>query len=532
MNESPAPVDTTTEKPSLLLHVCCGPCATQSVVRLQGEYDVTLFFSNSNISPRSEYDKRLEEARKLARVTALPLVEDPYDHEGWRQSIRGFEKEPERGRRCEKCFEFNLSRASSYAIANGFARFTTTLTISPHKDARQIFKIGNSIDANSSADAPNGGSRASVTEDAEARVPPASPSSAFLAIDLKKKDGFKKSLELSRKYGLYRQDYCGCEFSHRPKSTSGSEDHNKPPFYTHKQYMKDTYGYPLYRIPIDLALGCPHRRPDGTGGCSFCPEHGARAAQTMRSKTIEEQVSSGVEFARGRYNAEHLMAYVQAFTGTFATESEQRATYERILEMFKFDAISIGTRPDCLQEATLDFLCELKERLEVWIELGVQTVHDATLSRINRGHDWETSRKAILELSERGIKTTVHVILGLPGETAEDFNTTAETLAALPIDGIKIHNLHVMKGTALAEEFTRAPFPVYDEHEYAEILIDFLRRIPASVAVVRVNTDTPEDELIAPHWNISKPVFRDYVIAEMIRRGLRQGDLLSSGTPA
>ncbi len=523
--------DTTGEKQLLLLHVCCGPCATQSVVRLQEEYDVTLFFSNSNISPRSEYRTRRDEARKLAKATGLPLVEDSYNHEDWQKYIQGLEKEPERGRRCEKCFEFNLSRASSYAIANGFAMFTTTLTISPHKDARQIFEIGTRLGANGLVDVPNGGSRVSVTADAEARVPPGnvsttSASTTFLAINLKKKDGFKKSLELSKQYGLYRQDYCGCEFSRRPKSTSDADKDKPPPFYTHKQYMIDTYGYPLYRIPIDLALGCPHRRIDGAGGCSFCPEHGARAAQTMRSETIEEQVSSGVAFARDRYNAEHLMAYAQAFTGTFATESEQRVTYERILKMFEFDAISIGTRPDCLQKTTLNFLCELNQRLEVWIELGVQTVHDATLKRINRGHGWEASRKAIVALKARGIKTAVHVILGLPGETPKDFNTTAETLARFPIDGIKIHNLHVIKGTALAEEFKRDPFPVYDEHEYADILIDFLRRIPASVAVIRVNTDTPESELIAPHWNISKPIFRDYVIAEMIRKGIRQGDLV------
>lgn len=527
MNQPLPETDKSSDKPSLLLHVCCGPCATESVVRLREEYDVTLFFSNSNIFPRSEYEKRLNEARKLARFTQLPLVEDAYNHKNWRKHIQGFEEEPERGRRCEKCFEFSLSRALEYAKKNDISKFTTTLTISPHKNSKQIFGIGKQLETKISGNQSAEGAGASVDRNGEACVSAVGSSSTeFLAIDLKKKDGFKKSLELSKQYGLYRQDFCGCEFSRRPEKSVAGNIEKRMPFYSHKQYMIDTYGHPLYRIPVDLGLGCPHRLPDGTGGCSFCPEHGARAVHTMPAVTIEEQVEAGVDFARERYRAEHFMAYIQAFTGTFAAKSEQRSVYERVLRLFDFDAISIGTRPDCLGEATLDFLCELGQRIELWIELGVQTIHDATLKRINRGHGWNCSEDAIIALEERGIKTAVHVIIGLPGENREDFNETARTLARLPIDGIKIHNLHVIKGTALAKEFESAPFETYDETEYAEILIEFIRRLPPQMTVMRINTDTPEEELIAPRWKISKPKFRDYVISEMRRRGVNQGDAM------
>lgn len=173
---------TATGAPSLLLHVCCGPCATHSIEVLKQEYAVTLFFSNSNISPRSEYDRRLGEARRVAELCSVPMVEDEYDHGRWLAHISGLEQEPERGRRCEKCFGYSLGQASYYAEAKGFDLLTTTLTISPHKDSRTIFDVGR-------------------------RVGP------FLAVDLKKQDGFKRSLELSRAYGLYRQEYCGCEFS-------------------------------------------------------------------------------------------------------------------------------------------------------------------------------------------------------------------------------------------------------------------------------------------------------------------------------
>ena len=171
-------------KPSLLLHVCCGPCATHSVQALQREHHVTLFFSNSNIAPPAEYEKRLAAARRVAESCGTPLVEDAGDHAAWLECVRGLEQEPEKGRRCERCFEFNLSRAARYAAEHGFDRFTTTLTISPHKDAGQIFRIG-------------------------AQLGP------FLAVDLKKGGGFKRSADLSRDFGLYRQTYCGCEFSRK-----------------------------------------------------------------------------------------------------------------------------------------------------------------------------------------------------------------------------------------------------------------------------------------------------------------------------
>ncbi|RMF55403.1 hypothetical protein D6745_02350 [Candidatus Woesearchaeota archaeon] len=168
----------------LLLHVCCAPCSTHSIEELKKDYKVTLFFSGSNIYPKEEYEKRLNEARKIAKIYDLELVEDSYNHAAWREFIKGLEAEPEGGRRCEKCFEFNLKRARDYAEEHGFDLFTTTLTISPHKNSQKIFSIGRKL-------------------------------GRFLEIDLKKKDGFRRSVELSKKHGLYRQNYCGCEFSIR-----------------------------------------------------------------------------------------------------------------------------------------------------------------------------------------------------------------------------------------------------------------------------------------------------------------------------
>ncbi|MDI6773912.1 MAG: epoxyqueuosine reductase QueH [Verrucomicrobiota bacterium] len=180
--------DFMTHRPTILLHVCCAPCATAPIERLRAEFDVSLFFSNSNVWPPEEYDGRLAAARGLAARLGLPLTADAYDHTGWLAHIRGLEQEPEEGKRCEKCFEFNLARAAAHAREHGFGLFTTTLTVSPRKRSAVIFRIG------------------------KAQGP-------FLKYDFKKQGGFQRNAVLSRLYGLYRQDYCGCEFSDCSRSS-------------------------------------------------------------------------------------------------------------------------------------------------------------------------------------------------------------------------------------------------------------------------------------------------------------------------
>lgn len=168
----------------VLLHMCCAPCSTHVIEVLKQEHDIVLFFANSNIAPYEEYQKRLSEAHKIAAMHSLPLVEDRYDHEAWLAAVSGWEQEPEKGRRCTACFRFNLSRAAAYADGHGFDAFTTTLTVSPQKRSADIFAVGEAL-------------------------------GAFLRVDFKKQDGFRQSVALSRQQGLYRQNYCGCEFSKR-----------------------------------------------------------------------------------------------------------------------------------------------------------------------------------------------------------------------------------------------------------------------------------------------------------------------------
>ena len=169
----------------ILLHICCGPCGTASLERLQKLGPVTLFYSNSNIHPAAEYDQRLVEVRRLACVCGCELIVDEYSHDAWLKAIAGLEAEPERGARCLRCFEFSLGRAAELARKENFSGLTTTLTISPHKRSADIFAIGERL------------------------------SDRFLDIDFKKGDGFRRSVHLAREYGMFRQTYCGCEFSLR-----------------------------------------------------------------------------------------------------------------------------------------------------------------------------------------------------------------------------------------------------------------------------------------------------------------------------
>ena len=178
----------------LLLHVCCGPCSTHSIEVLKTKYSPVVFWSNSNIFPLEEYELRLQAGRTVARHHGLEFVEDSYDHRAWLQAIAGEESAPEKGPRCAKCFAFSFGRAAQFAKRRGIQRFTTTLTISPHKDAETIFGIGDQVAEGTDLD--------------------------FVAIDFKENGGFQKSIQISKTLNLYRQRYCGCEFSLRRRAAS------------------------------------------------------------------------------------------------------------------------------------------------------------------------------------------------------------------------------------------------------------------------------------------------------------------------
>ncbi|WP_176761276.1 TIGR01212 family radical SAM protein [Desulforhopalus singaporensis] len=302
--------------------------------------------------------------------------------------------------------------------------------------------------------------------------------------------------------------------------------------FEYRDYLQKSYGEILYRVPIDAGLGCPHRRSDNKGGCTFCPEDGARAVQLGDAEQIEEQIEKGVRFAQRRYGATAFMAYLQAFTNTFSSVEQLEELVKKICSKHNFRAIAFGTRPDCLPDEVVDFLRTLNNRLDVWIELGVQSCHDKTLKRINRGHGWKESCEAIIKLHRADISVAAHLIIGLPGEGLEEYLQTVKKVAALPIDAIKLHNLHILEGTKLADEYRTSRFEVLSEHEYAEILLQLLPQIPEQIPIIRLTTDSPPSGLLAPQWSMSKGQFRKYLATQMRARTVAQGCALRDNSAA
>lgn len=275
-------------------------------------------------------------------------------------------------------------------------------------------------------------------------------------------------------------------------------------------YLKKRFGRALQRLPVDLALGCPNREARYGPGCIFCAENGSRARHLARHLDLPAQIAAGIEYNRRRYQAgPPYIAYFQSFTSTFAPVERLRALYEAVFKAADFRVVIVGTRPDALPPEVIRYLRELKDRYEVWVELGVQTACDATLARLRRGHDFAAVRRAAAELDAAGIPAAAHVILGLPGETADDWQHTAAELGRLPFGAVKLHQLQILKGTELAALYRASPEAVrpLNEYEYAEAAAAFLRALPADWLIMRLMADAEERELIAPRWWMSKGEF-------------------------
>ncbi|MFA7185848.1 MAG: TIGR01212 family radical SAM protein, partial [Victivallales bacterium] len=282
-----------------------------------------------------------------------------------------------------------------------------------------------------------------------------------------------------------------------------------------KEYLIEKYGKPLYRIPIDLPLGCPNRNNDFGEGCIYCAEDGNRARHLKHKLDIPQQARSGIDFAVKRYGAEApYIAYFQSFTNTYGNAAELKKFYYEALACADFKMVIIGTRPDCISNEALDLLKEINSKYELWVELGVQTSNEKTLKLIRRGHDFEAVKTAATKLAAAGISCAAHVILGLPGETLDDYRQTARDIAALPFKAVKLHNLLVLKNTPLAKMFTdpdaEPPVVPLNEYEYALAAAEFLRLLPDNYYIMRLNTDAPENELIAPKWWMKKGQFLEF----------------------
>lgn len=264
----------------------------------------------------------------------------------------------------------------------------------------------------------------------------------------------------------------------------------------------------VQKISIDAGFSCPNR--DGkisSGGCTYCDNRTFNPSYCDRKKSISEQLEEGKSFFARKYPDMKYLAYFQAYTNTYAKVEQLREMYEEALRMEDVVGIVIGTRPDCMSDELLDYLEELNKRTFLLVEYGIESANDDTLRRINRGHDFACSRDAVERTHARGILTGGHIIIGLPGEDAEESLRQAPIISSLPLDILKIHQMQIIKGTRLAQEYAEHPFHVYLVEEYIDVIVRFIRLLRPDLVLERFVSQSPKELLVAPKWGLKNYEF-------------------------
>lgn len=295
-------------------------------------------------------------------------------------------------------------------------------------------------------------------------------------------------------------------------------------YYPFNRFLKERFPFKVSKIPVHAGFTCPNR--DGTlgeGGCIYCANESFSPNVTKGHGSIKEQIRDGKDFLRKRYGAERFIVYFQAFTNTYANTDILKARYEEALADEDIIGISIGTRPDCVSDEILALISSYTRDYHVWIEYGLQSIHDHTLQKINRGHLFKDCLDAVNRTKGLGIYICVHVILGLPDEDWDDMMETASAVSSLGVDGIKIHHLYVAKNTLLAEEYFKGMVKTMSLDEYIPLVADFLERISPEITIQRLMGDTHGRFLISPIWSEGKSKILSKITQELERRDSFQG---------
>ncbi|MRR54328.1 MAG: TIGR01212 family radical SAM protein [Deltaproteobacteria bacterium] len=289
-------------------------------------------------------------------------------------------------------------------------------------------------------------------------------------------------------------------------------------------YLRHRFGFRVSKVNVDGGFTCPNRDgTKGTGGCIYCDNASFSPGGTQAIIPLERQISEGMAYHRRRLKSERFIIYFQKFTNTYAPVDILRDMYTRALAHPDVLGISVGTRPDALGDEALSLLAELARHHYVCIELGLQSMDDDLLNWMNRGHGLAEYLKAVERVAGRGIDICTHLIYGFPGETRAAFLKTAELVSRLPIDSLKIHQLHAVRGTRLAELYEKGQYQLVSREEYTSTVCDFLERIPATIAIQRLYGSAPLDLLIAPRWQLKNNQMWYSIINELGRRGTWQG---------
>ncbi len=276
-------------------------------------------------------------------------------------------------------------------------------------------------------------------------------------------------------------------------------------YYDLNTYFQGQFGMRVHKLAVDAGLTCPNRDGRvGTGGCIYCNSKGSGTGAHARGLSITRQLETARQKVAERFKAQRFIAYFQSFCNTYAPVARLRAMYDEALAVADVVGLAIGTRPDCVDEEVLDLLAQYARNHLVWIEYGLQSAHDQTLAAIHRGHNAAAFEKAVLATAGRGIRICAHIILGLPGENAAHMHATADYLARLPIDGVKMHLLYVIQGTPLARIYSSGGYCCLEQEEYVECVCDVLERLPGHIVIQRLTGDPHRSELVAPDWALEQ----------------------------
>ena len=305
-------------------------------------------------------------------------------------------------------------------------------------------------------------------------------------------------------------------------------DIQRPLYYDFATFLGNYFEGKVQKISVHAGFTCPNRDGAvGVGGCTYCNNQTFNPEYCRPELSVTKQLEDGIQFFSRKYPSMRYLAYFQAYTNTYGELETLKAMYEEALSVNGVVGLVIGTRPDCMPDALLDYLEQLSRRTFLMVEYGIESANDNTLHRINRGHNFATSADTIRRTHERGILVGGHVILGLPDEDRNEILRQASLLATLPLDMLKLHQLQLIRGTRMAREYEEHPedFHLYEVDEYIELAIDYIERLPQTIVIERFISQSPRSLLIAPDWGMKNFEFVNRLRRRMVERKTWQGRL-------
>jgi len=295
-------------------------------------------------------------------------------------------------------------------------------------------------------------------------------------------------------------------------------------FRSYNRWLREKFGERVYRVIVDAGFTCPNR--DGTvasGGCAYCNNNSFRPPSAIKTDPIRDQVREGIEYIRKRFDANKFIVYFQPFSNTYAETEYLRQLYTDAIDHPEVVGLAIGTRPDCIDEEKIRMIERIAERAFVSLEFGVESIYDDTLKRVNRGHDYAAFLRAIELTRGRSIHIGAHLILGFPWETREQWLSMADEMSRVGVDALKIHHLHIVRGTALAAEYSRHPFRILGYEEYLDLLCEFIERLDPNIVIERMFGEAPFHLLVAPTWRRNKNDLVQDIKRVFDARNIQQG---------